>query len=241
MIHDEKIQVLDFYNPEDMNQSLFRISAFYESHNAELLHHKFTIKEFFKKGFKKYENIKNWKTRVLGYNIPASCMKEFFELFNDNELTTKEKYIKRIYKEGCYLIGVFDIGAGNYLVLEHEYVHAIYNIYPCYKKRIMKHMFSKTYKHVTNQILTHMKESDYFFVCEDNYLDEINAYSCTVPILSDDFKFSMRQYDNYCNKCFKLQSPLINSEKFRIQYLLKKQRLSRTSKFCDGGGKISQF
>lgn len=218
----ENIQIIEFESQEELNRHFFRLSAYYESHNNSLLHKKFTVNEFFKKDLRITDNKFKWKTRVLGFNIPQEYVVKFFQEYSENELTKTEKVIKSLYKENCYLIGVFNVHNKNFITLSHEYVHALFHNHEEYRQSVINHLLSDKWKHITNYIVSYIKEKELLYVCEENYLDEINAYACTQPIIPGSFgsiPFSMEEYDEYCNQCFYLQSPLMNNDDFVKYYL----------------------
>ena len=228
-IYKNNIQILEFNTQEELNRHFFRLSAYYESNNKQLLRKKFSIKEFFKKEFPNKLNKKLWNKRINGYNIPEKYVIEFFSKFSDNELTKKEKILKSIYKSGCYLIGVFNISESKKITLQHEYIHAIFNLYPDYKSRVLNYMLSDGI-YITNILLNHIKQSNKFLFCEENYYDEINAYSCSSPMipgeLSDIDDELLEKIDRYCFDLYNLQYPLITNKEFLIDYLSSKSRNS---------------
>lgn len=131
--------VFTFDTQYDLCMSFVRIQEFYES--PEFKGKYFTLEEYMDWWAKNYGNGSfDYPRRWNGFNVPGTVLKEWFtkfKCFRDKEVFIWGMLYKRINFENLdniYVIGVNSEKGNKADVIKHELAHAMYALYPKYRK-----------------------------------------------------------------------------------------------------------
>ena len=113
-----------------------RMQEYYES--PKFAGQKFSMEEYMDWYAKENGNF-TYTSDWNGFNVPGHIVKEFFDLFGDDELLHKERYLRSLINKYAdsdkpfYVIGIHQEDSS----LEHEMAHAYYYLFPEYKKDML--------------------------------------------------------------------------------------------------------
>jgi len=174
----------------DLSMTFCRIQEFYESPFKEIKGKRFSMMQFQKLYSKKLGNgVFTYPEDWAGFNIPSNTIKRFrrimwesngYDDWNEYDdifdiiLSEIEKKIKK--NQDYYLIGV---NGSDQETIDHEVSHALYYLYPTYKKeadKITDRLSKKTKEKIENWLLN-------IGYNKSSLKDELQAY------ISSDEKF----------------------------------------------------
>jgi len=181
-----KVFVLIFDTQFELSMSFIRLQEFYECPNPKFKGNYFELEEFMEWYSKEYGNgaftyISDWN----GFNVPGRVMEDWIMKFcvgNDNVREREKALVSKIYNnlkgdvgiKDIYVIGVHR-GDGEKEMeeaIEHELAHALYNLYPVYKKSCDKLLSKTSSKKDEAKLL----KAGY---CKKVLKDELQAYFST--------------------------------------------------------------
>jgi hypothetical protein len=178
------IYLLTYPTRYELCMSFVRIGEFYESPKFKGKY--FTLEQYIDYWCKEFGNGSfTYPSTWNGYNLPSDIFKKWLEMFKDirpREDTILEKIGGLLMKEyGClkdnekyYIIAVHEEDGKESMqhAIEHETAHALYYLYPNYKKicdELIKDIPKKKYENA-KKILISMG------YCNDVINDELQAY-----------------------------------------------------------------
>jgi hypothetical protein len=178
------IFLFEFKNNYDMCMHFLRYQEFYESASAKFRGKKFEIFDFMKwYSFKYGRGVFTYTNDWDGFNIPGDVIKKVYDLHIDDKnifdhemLTAWNQCSTASNGKKFYIIGVVKKNGA----LSHEIAHALFYLYPEYKKE-MTRMIKELSPSIRKEINLNLKKLGY---TPKVYLDETQAYMATGLTLS---------------------------------------------------------
>jgi len=207
----DKVYVARFDKLYDLCMTFVRIQEYYESPKYKNKY--FSLEEFIDYWSNNFgDGSFNYTIVWTGFNVPGQVIKNWIDAFEvkgdrrEKEEALIGRFEKRLKKDNvdlkdCYLIGVSKEEKGINEIIEHETAHALYSLYPKYKKSCDA-IFKKLNRKAEDikQIDKAKKKLIKMGYCEDVLLDEIQAYwstsDSTEGVLSgqDIFKENLKNF-----------------------------------------------
>ena len=184
------VYALTFENQYDLCMSFLRLQEFYESQKFKDKY--FTLEEFMDYWSKEFGNGSfDYPAKWNGFNLPSDVIKKWLDVFFwRNDIRSKEiellnaiRYLMKQEANGgslpqkYYVIGVHSdqSSKNNNEAIEHESAHALYYLYPEYRKSCDA-MIEKTSRGVIDKAEKTLKDMGYG---KNVVKDELQAYFST--------------------------------------------------------------
>jgi hypothetical protein len=144
------IYVLTFETRYELCMSMVRFQEFYESDSTAFRGKYFTLEQYMDYWAKKFGKGEFTYTKTWnGFNVPGSVFFEWFQMFGI-EVRSREQRVLDAIDELMNKEGVQDIGEVYIIathrqecdedrddIIEHEVAHALYTLYPQYRKECL--------------------------------------------------------------------------------------------------------
>jgi len=212
-----RVYVLTFDTQYELCMSFVRMQEFYESDSSKFRGKYFTVEDYMDYWASEFgRGLFDYPARWNGFNLPSNAIRKWYHLFSD-DLRQKELQICNSIRD-CqrqdgiicsskkyYVIGLHkqQSRASRDEVIEHEVAHALYYLYPSYKRQanaLIKKLPKKVYDEAEKRLLR-------FGYAKKVIKDEIQAYLSTAEI------------PNFtCDNCLRPRKVFVdNIEKFKIK------------------------
>ena len=193
------IYAITYDSQYDLCMAFVRMQEFYESSSSKFRGKYFTLEDYMDYWASEFGNgVFDYTVKWNGFNLPSKVVHKWIDLFGDSRptqpLRDREEEILEVIgelgmQEGCegwpekyYVIGVHTEKSEKYRqeAIEHECAHALYYLYPAYKKACNK-LISKMDGDRIDKALAKLLKMGY----GKNVLkDELQAYFSTEEKIS---------------------------------------------------------
>jgi len=178
-----KVLSLTFENCYELAMSFVRFQENYES--PEFRNKYFTLEEFMDYWAREQgKGSFDYPVRWSGFNIPGKILKDWVNHYGITEREKEEELLDKIltrydFEElsDIYIVGVSKDSPNRKRIVDHEVAHAMYTLYPKYKKSCSKLLTKLRSTPVGDLIYKGMEEELLKMgYCEEVIEDEMQAY-----------------------------------------------------------------
>lgn len=163
----------------EVSAAFMRLQEFYESPYG-VRGKFFTLESYMDTYAQKNDNKFSYLTDWAGFNVPGNVVDKFFNLFDgdllDKEIDLWNQIIETTEKEdGTHNGKYYVIGTYSADCIDHEHCHALWYLYPSFRKQSTKLVKKLTAAH-RKAIEKYLIDSGYH---KSVFMDETNAYMST--------------------------------------------------------------